>query len=275
MKKYVMTQEEKEYLSHYSIANYERPSVATDIVAFSILDDGKRESIRIPQKKKLQVLLIQRATYPYKNHWALPGGFCKPKEDVIDTAKREFYEETGLKDTYLKLIGVYGNPDRDPRGWIISNTFMALVDGAKCNIYAGTDAWEAQWFSVDLEENEDNRVSMTLSNSDKSMILSAVLKKGIVNTIESCEGIGFDHARIIYEAIELLREEVEKNYNVALNLIPEKFTLNQYQNACERVLGRELLTANFRRKIADDVEETEEMIRGEGYRPARLFQAKR
>lgn len=103
MKSYKMSQEERDYLKAYDISSFERPSIAVDVVVFSILNDGERDNIRKLQKKRLKVLLIKRASYPYKGCWAMPGGFCVPGEDVIETAKRELFEETNVKDTYLKL----------------------------------------------------------------------------------------------------------------------------------------------------------------------------
>ncbi len=148
MNPYEMNKAEKEYLSHYDISAFERPSIAADMVIFFILNDGISSNIRKLQKKALKVLLIKRANYPYKDYWALPGGFVKPGEDVAETARRELYEETNVRNAYLQLVGIYGKNDRDPRGWIISNTFMALRDGENCRLRAGTDAWEAEWFQT-------------------------------------------------------------------------------------------------------------------------------
>ena len=106
MKSYKMSREEKEYLSHYDINAYERPSIATDIVIFSVLDDGINDNIRKLPKKALKVLLIKRANYPYKDCWALPGGFAKFGEDVAETARRELYEETNVKDAWLQPVGI-------------------------------------------------------------------------------------------------------------------------------------------------------------------------
>ncbi len=101
----------------------------------------------MPQKN-LKLLLIKRGGYPYKNFWALPGGFAKPGEDIYETAKRELFEETGVDAAYLKLAGIFGEPGRDPRGWIVSNAFMALINAEDKTICAGTDAKEAMWFSI-------------------------------------------------------------------------------------------------------------------------------
>lgn len=287
-----MNKEEAQYLAGYDISTYEQPSLAADIVIFSILNDGVSDNIRKLQKKSLKVLLIKRATYPYKDCWALPGGFCKPQEDVIETAKRELYEETNVDNAYLKLIGAFGENDRDPRGWIISNTFMALIDGNRCELRAGTDAWEAKWFNVDVtrtdlqkDVNGDNvaiktEYTLRLFNEESGVEITA----GIIENKEYCnyhetvsyeivnsKEIAFDHAKIILNALLSLRENVENNLKVVFDLMPERFTLTELQTAFEIILDKKLLAANFRRKLADYVIETEQTIEGAGHRPAKLF----
>ena len=295
MKPYKMSKEEKEYLETYDITTFERPSIATDVVVFSILNDGERDNIRKLQKKRLKVLLIKRAAYPYKDCWAMPGGFCVPGEDVIDTAKRELFEETNVKDAYLKLIGVYGEKNRDPRGWIISNTFMALMDGEKCQLKAGTDAWEAKWFSINVASEivgkkvMDNETfiqtdyEMTFENMEAGIFFTTSVKeyKTFRNNHQSVRyeivengNLAFDHGKIILDALLCLRKEVSENLKLAFDLMPESFTLTNLQNAYELIQGKKLITANFRRKIADYVVETDQMIEGEGFRPAKLFKRK-
>lgn len=292
MEPYSMSEEEKNYLKTYDITAFERPSIATDIVVFSILNEGDRDNIRKLQKKQLKVLLIKRATYPYKDCWAMPGGFCIPGEDVIDTAKRELFEETNVKDAYLKLVGVYGEKNRDPRGWIISNTFMALMDGEKCELRAGTDAWEAKWFNLNVaseiveKKMTDNGTffqtdyEMTFENSEDDIVFTTLIKeyKTFHNNHQSVHyeimesgKLAFDHGKIILDALLCLRKDVKDNLKLAFDLMPESFTLTNLQSVYELILDKKLITANFRRKIADYVVETDRMLEGEGFRPAKLF----
>lgn len=287
-----MSKEEKNYLAKYSITDYERPSVAVDMSVFSIMENLGTENYRRLPQKELKILMIKRASFPYKGCWALPGGFCRPGEDVCETAKRELKEETGIADAYLNLIGTFGNAGRDPRGWIISNAFMALINGERYRLRAGTDAWEAKWFSVNLKRKElkkevreasvhiENEYVIQLYNEEAEISLSAGLKeyKEYINYHEKVhfevldsEGIAFDHAKLILYSLLTLRSNVKDNMKLVFDLMPEQFTLTQLQNSLEVILDEKLLTANFRRKINDYVIETEQIVEGAGHRPAKLF----
>ncbi|MBQ9767488.1 MAG: NUDIX hydrolase [Lachnospiraceae bacterium] len=289
---YEICEEEKAYLAQYDITKYERPSVAADMTIFSIMEEGKWENFRKLPKKALKLLLIQRATYPYKGAWALPGGFCRSNEDVSETAKRELQEETNLQNAYLSPIGSFGDVGRDPRGWIISNTFLALVDAEKCKLRAGSDAGEARWFSVQLKRQEvkkevkedsaemETEYELCLLHEESGTELTAKVKEykqfrdyheTVRYEISDSAAIAFDHAKIILHALLQLRKNVENEPKQVFDLMPELFTLTQLQNAFELILDQELLAANFRRKIADYVLETEQVYEGMGHRPAKLF----
>ena len=284
--------EEREFLEKYDINKFERPSIAADIAAFSILGEGENHNFRKLPEKALKLLLIRRASYPYKDCWALPGGFCKPGEDIADTARRELYEETNIDNADLRLVGIFGEEGRDPRGWIISNTYLALMNGEKCRLRADTDAWAAEWFSVGVEkeilQKECTKASarietlyrLSLECGDSDVTLFATVREEkrfqdfherVWYEIMDSEGLAFDHAKIILHALLSLQRLAEEDVKAVFHFLPEQFTLTELQNAMELVQGRKLLTANFRRKIADYVVETENLSEGAGHRPAKLF----
>ena len=92
------------------MGKHKNPSLTTDIFIF---DENKN------------FILIKRKNEPYKNFWALPGGFVDYGECVEDAAIREALEETSINVKLDKLIGVYSNPSRDPRGHTVSVTYSA------------------------------------------------------------------------------------------------------------------------------------------------------
>ncbi len=85
-----------------------------------------------------EVLLIERKNEPFRGHFALPGGFVDIGETVEDACRRELMEETGVKAGKLTLVGVYSDPNRDPRGHTASVVFLTRVRTNKTE--AGDDA---------------------------------------------------------------------------------------------------------------------------------------
>ena len=275
-------QSEKEYLSQYNINKYERPSVTTDIAAFMIRseesDNYKRDS-----ENRLSILLVKRGVHPFMDCWALPGGFLKPNETVEECALREITEETNVVPVAILPVGVFSEPGRDPRGWIISNAFFSVITEESVKQVGGDDAADAQWFDVSFEKDNDGdyRLSLSLRGNTalESIHLDAVLTKErtklgkSIFLIKNSGGLAFDHARIIAEAVCLLRKYA-RDFNTIFDFLPEKFTLNEVQKVQETILDISILPANFRRKINDYVIETDEYTQGAGHRPARLFKRK-
>ena len=95
-----------------------------------------------------QVLLIRRKNPPYQGAWAIPGGFVEAEERVEETAERELEEETGVKAAKLKLLGVYSDPLRDPRGRTVSAVYYEIMEKKDVKVRAGSDAREAGWHSL-------------------------------------------------------------------------------------------------------------------------------
>ena len=300
----INSSEEREYLENYNIEQFERPSVATDIVAFAVMQDGEQSNIRKLENRELKLLLIKRSQFPYKGAWALPGGFLRPGETIEETAKRELLEETGVENPFLHLAGVYSEAGRDPRGWIISNSFISLINAENCSLRADTDAWDAAWFCVKLQSDNTSsddststtkmiKHTLTLSfdsassdsniKGDENIEIKAIVsekstRKGhnhvsSYQIVDSGE-LGFDHAKIIVQSLLELRDMMEYDLRIAFDLLPESFTLAQLQSTIEKVTDKKFLSANFRRKAYDYVEETGEVIEGYGHRPAMLFRVK-
>ena len=94
-----------------------------------------------------KILLIKRRNNPFKGKWALPGGFVEYGEKTVDSVIREISEETGLNTRVNKLIGVYSDPDRDPRGHTVTVVYELLMISGK--IESGDDACDIKFFEID------------------------------------------------------------------------------------------------------------------------------
>jgi 8-oxo-dGTP diphosphatase len=116
------------------------------------------------------ILLIKRKNDPYQGSWALPGGFVEYGETVENAAVRETKEETGIDVKLKELVGVYSDPDRDPRGHTITVCFLGSNIGGM--LKSATDADDAKYFDL--------------------------------NTIKTLD-LAFDHERIIQDSLKLLK----------------------------------------------------------------------
>lgn len=265
---------EKEYLQKYDINKYERPSLTSDIVAFTVKTQESKDYRKLPEKK-LSVLLVKRQEHPFKDEWALPGGFIKPDESLEDNAYRKLKEKAGIEDVVLSQLKVFSKLDRDPRGWVISCAFMALADESKYSLMDKDDLYK-KWFNIDYKKEQDDIYRLTLKNEEE--ILTATIQvgnefskvAGETFKIIECSNIAFDHAEIIACAVQKLRYDLY-NHELAFELLPKYFTLTDLQTICEIVLDEKLIKANFRRKIKDLVSETEKLSEGAGHRPAKLY----
>jgi len=202
---------------------YPRAALTVDCVVFGF-DGGE-----------LQVLLIRRGLPPFKDKWALPGGFVRVEETLDDAARRELAEETGLQDVFLEQLYTFGTVKRDPRERVVSIAYFALVKPAA--VTAATDAAEAKWFPI-----------------------------------SDLPSLAFDHADILATALNRLRGKLTYQ-PIGFELLPPKFTLTQLQRLYEAVLGEPLDKRNFRKKALsyDLLIPLQEKHQEGPHRPAQLF----
>lgn len=270
-----MQNNEAKFLKSYDIGDYDRPSVAVDIAAFSIRSD-EEENYKRDARRTLSLLLIRRGCPPFQGCWALPGGFLRMDETIEACAMREITEETHISPAALLPAGVFSRPDRDPRGRIISHAFVSVVSEDSLKAAGGSDAADARWFDFSFAY-EEQRLTLTLRCDD--IVIHAMLRETAVRfgvpTYEIIEdgGLPFDHAAIIANALHTLRR-MSGSFELMFDFLPEKFTIASLQRVQEAILNLSLVPANFRRKAAAYIEETDEYLTGAGHRPAQLFRRK-
>jgi len=230
-KKPYISKEEKEFLEQYDVTKFERPSVTADIVIFTL--DSSDE---------LNILLIKRGGFPYKDCWAIPGGFLEAgKESIDEAAARELRTETNIDNVYLKQLYTFGDPGRDPRTTVLSVAYTALVPKHKLNIKAGDDAKEAKLFTIKYDVN-----GIIFTNGNKVITES---------------DLAFDHAEIIKMAITRLRNRIEYEDD-AFNLLKDKneFTISELKRIHETIKNKSLDLPNFRKSFLRDYVATGKVI---------------
>ncbi len=181
-----ITISEAEFLKSYSQDKYPRPSLTADIAIFK---DG------VGNKK--EVLLIKRKNHPFSGAFAFPGGFANPNETIKETAYRELYEETKIKNITIKPIDMFTKPGRDPRGWVVTYAFLAYIGKTPIEAVAGDDAAEAVWFEVSHSDD-----TFTLTNGN--IKIEFTIKDG--RTVYKTDtALAFDHSEILSAACDLLK----------------------------------------------------------------------
>ncbi|WP_273127287.1 NUDIX domain-containing protein [Bacillus weihaiensis] len=213
-----------EALKSYNVQNFRTPDGYTsDIAVFTILSSKVGEFK--PPSMKLMLMLIKRAELNAEGHqnfdagkWALPGGFVHDNETALEAARRELYEETGVRNIHIEHFGVYDTPKRDPRGWIISNAHYAIVPEHKlAERKANDDAQDVKLISVDDVFQLD---------------------------------LAFDHYQIITDAICTIKNDLLQT-NIAKNFLQEFFTYSELQAVLKTVTNDPAILSDqaFSRKI--------------------------
>lgn len=267
----MMYSSEEEFLQHYDSSAFEKLSVTSDILIFSVAD-GVQENYRKLNKKHFAVLLVKRNDYPFKDKWCLPGGFIGIQETTSDAARRILKNETNLENIYLEQLYTFDGINRDPRMRIISTSYMALVDKNRLKTQISNNA---SWFNMTILEDEQS-ITVTLDNGVEhfSFVVGKTLKEMTTDkyeyTVLKNEHLAFDHPLVIAYGISRLKNKIEYT-DIVFNMMPEYFTLGELQQVYEVILGKKLLDPAFRRIIQSKVEKTDKVKTGGGHRPSILF----
>ena len=188
----------------------------------------------------LKVLLVRRGNEPFKSMWALPGGPLGADENLDDSAMRTLEEGAGVSGLYLEQLYTFGRLDRDPRRRTISVSYFALVPSERLQLRAALNAEGVGWFSLN-----------------------------------DLPALAFDHGEMVEVARQRLSAKLAYS-TIALQFMPERFTLSELQEVYETILDEKLDKRNFRKRILafDQIDETPEVRRNGSHRPARLYRAR-
>ncbi|KKT81906.1 MAG: hypothetical protein A3B99_04460 [Candidatus Yanofskybacteria bacterium RIFCSPHIGHO2_02_FULL_44_12b] len=208
-----------------AIKTYKNPGVTVDVVIFTI---GSND---------IKVLLIKRENAPFKDTWALPGGFLREEELTKEAAFRILKSKAGVGNVYMEQLYTFDKKERDPRGRVISVAYFALIP-------------------TEAIKFENPSAQSPLFWSLKTLPKTA-----------------FDHKDIIAYALKRLRSKLEYT-NVIYSLLPRYFTLSHLQEAYEAILGKKMDKRNFRKKfeLLRLIRPTRRVFYGARQRPAKLYE---
>ncbi|MDO4719529.1 MAG: NUDIX domain-containing protein [Peptostreptococcaceae bacterium] len=209
------------YLKSYRTQDYEKLSLTTDILIFTL-----------DREHRLQILLSRRTQFPYKGFWALPGGFVQIDASLEEEASRVLREKTGLSDLHLEQLYTFGDKDRDPRMRIVTVAYLALMPrDSVCRLEK-----EAEFFRIEEGESE-------------------LIFHGSCRIEEG--SLAFDHSRIIRLALQRMKGKLHYT-DIALRLLkdPNRFTIFELQKIYETIENKSYDTPNFRRYFKTRYEST-------------------
>lgn len=195
-------------------------------------------SIFTIEKGIVKVLLIRRSNEPYYGKWALLGGALYNDEELMEGAKRELKEKSGLESINLTLCNVFGKVNRSPVMRMIGISYLGVVDIEKVKFLRNTAKTnDADWFPI--------------------------------NQIPE---LAYDHNEILEEALEHLKELIMTS-NILKSLFPNDFTLPELQKAYETILDIKLDRRNFRKKLLNQnlIIATNRQQKFEGKKPALVY----
>jgi len=173
---------------------------------------------------------------PFENLWAIPGDLIYPDEDLEQAAERVLFELTGLNNIAMHQSQTFGKPNRHPQGRVITISYFALLRIEDFEVKASSWAGDVQWVSL-----------------------------------KNMPDLAFDHNHILSSTYEMLKLKLQ-NEPICFDLLPERFTLNEFQQLYEFAFDQAFDKANFRKKIKNiPLIAHDEKQQNVKHRPAKLF----
>ena len=189
-----------------------------------------------------KVLLVKRKNEPYKGDWILTGGALYNNEDLLEGAKREIFEKTGIKNIEIEQFKTFGKVDRSPVMRMVAVAYIGVIDSSRVQLLRETiNTSNADWFPI-------NKIP----------------------------GLGFDHEEILQEALVFLQSKIEST-DILKALFPNEFTIPEIQKTYEAIFNKKFDRRNFRKKLLglNLIEDTNRTGKFEGKKPAKLYRFKK
>ncbi len=188
---------------------------------------------------KLKVLLLKNDSEPYKGYWKLPASLLENSQDINEVPSIILKEKTGLQNAVISQANVYFNTSTILNEDVIHISYLALTSTVEA-LYHREEItnYETEWFEIDK------------------------LPK-----------LCYHHQKVIEDALVILKNKLSVIDNIKI-LFPNDFTLPEIQKVYEQILKKKLDRRNFRKKIIEYLEDTQEKYTGKNGRPAKLYRFK-
>lgn len=196
--------DEQAFLAAYDPQAFPPFAVTVDVVLLTVRD------------LRLQVLLVERDTHPFRGGLALPGGFVEPAEDLDAAAIRRLERETGVRRdvAHVEQLGAFGAPARDPRMRVVSVAYLVFAPDLPPP-RPGPSTRSVGW--VPVEDVDVDRLA-------------------------------FDHDTVLAAGVERARAKLEYS-PYATSFCAEEFTVAELRHVYEATWGTPLDPRNFHRKV--------------------------
>lgn len=212
-------------IKSYPKKTFEHAVAAVDVVLFTVSENA------------LKVLLLNLKEEPFNGSWALPGGLVAKGETLEAAVARHLKNKVGVTNVHMEQLYTFGDPKRDPAGWVVSVAYLALVQGDKISPVHSERYEGVEWHEV-----------------------------------KKLPSLAYDHKLIIQTGVERLQGKLEYT-NIIYSLMPKEFTLTDLQTKYEVIMDKKLDKRNFRKKILslNIVKKLNKKSQTESTRPAELF----
>lgn len=206
--------------------------LAVDVVLFTIKDG----------KLLVRLIGVDRPPAFPKGSKGFPGGLIKPTETAEEAAERIIKDKAGIsaRKIYSEQLYTFSTVNRDPRGRVVSVSYIALVPWDKLSAAEQKNSNDSWWTEIDR-----------------------------------AKGLAYDHDAMLKYAKNRLQTRFG-NSTIASKILPKEFTLGMLERVYETILGERQDKRNFRKKIAKlkILKELPRKQTGEPFRPAQLYSFK-
>ncbi|BAO76540.1 NUDIX hydrolase [Winogradskyella sp. PG-2] len=193
------------------------PNLSIDMVIIGYKDDA------------LKCLLLKIG-----EKWLLPGGYVRLDQSVDEAAENILKQRTGLENSYLKFLAVFGDKNRQFKK--VMKEFLE-----KMKIEWREDYWfNNRFVSLSYYALVDiDKTHPSVSHFDEAFAWF---------DFDELPKMWMDHKSIVNKARERLKEDIRQE-QMTYNLLPKKFTMPELYKLHQVILEENIERSRFQKKM--------------------------